>query len=49
MFSCEFSEICSCNLFAGHMEMATSECSLFHDFSEKKHYTINQKETRIHP
>ena len=37
-------------LFAGHLQTATSECSLFHDFSEKKTFilkartTVNQKE-----
>ena len=36
VFSCEFSENCRGDFFADHMQMATSECSLFHNFSEKK-------------
>ena len=35
VFSCEFSEIFRGNFFAGHLRMATTEYSLFHDFSEK--------------
>ena len=33
----EFSEILRNNFFARHLRTATSECSPFHDFSEKKH------------
>ena len=32
VFSCEFSEIFRGNFFAGHLQTATFEDSLFHDF-----------------
>ena len=34
--TCKFSKIFRDNFFSGHLQMVTSECSLFHDFSGKK-------------
>ena len=41
MFSCEFSEIFRGNFFATHQQMATSECFLFRDLSQRKHFKSN--------
>ena len=41
--------------FTGHLRTDTSERALFHDYSEKKTFSkqqklyLNQKETRVHP
>ena len=43
VFSCGFSEIFRGIFLAGHLEMATSECSLFYDFSEKKTFNCKLK------
>ena len=36
--ACKFSKIFKSNFFAGHLQTATSDCSLFHNFQKRKPY-----------